>query len=77
MKTAGLLSILILVWSIAVLCKVASTRSRGVPYEFTMWDGGLLLRGQVLGRAGSIAFGVFALVMVIVSGYLLLGIGAL
>jgi len=75
MKTAGILSILILVWSIAVLCKLAAARSRGEPYQFTQWDGGLVLRGTVLGRTGAIVLAVFAVVMVGVSGYLLMEIG--
>ena len=75
MKTAAILSVAVLAWSIAVLCKLAAARSRGEPYTFTQWDGGLALRGRVLGRTGAIALAVFCLVLAGVSGYMLSRIG--
>jgi hypothetical protein len=74
MNTAALLSV-VLLWSIAVLCKLVSVHSSGTPYTFTMWDGGLMLRGRVLGRAGSIALAVFCIVMAGVSVHLLAQMG--
>jgi hypothetical protein len=76
MKTAAILSVAVLVWSLAVLCKLALARSRGEPYTFTQWDGGLVLRGRVLGRAGATGFAVFCVVLVAVSASMLARIGA-
>ena len=75
MNTAAILSVVTLVWSIAVLCKLAGARARGVPYTFTQWDGGLALRGRVLGRTGAIALAVFCAALALVAGYLLSRIG--
>ena len=44
MKQAALLSFLSLIWCVAVLIKLSAVRSRGQPYVFTTWDGGLMLR---------------------------------
>jgi hypothetical protein len=57
------LSLLIFLWCLAVVIKVAGVLSRREPYEFTWWDGGLMLNGKAMGRAGSAWFGVFALAL--------------
>lgn len=75
MTTAAILSTIILLWSVAVLCKLAGARSRGAPYQFSQWDGGLALRGRVLGRTGATAFAVFSIVLAVVAGYLLTRVG--
>jgi len=60
-KQAALLSFLSLIWCVAVLIKLSAVRSRGQPYVFTTWDGGLMLRGRQLGRTGSTMFAAFCI----------------
>ena len=74
MNTAGILLTVSLVWSIAVLCKLTSTRSRRVPYVFTQWDGGLMLKGTELGKTGTIVLLVLCSSIVIASIYMLVGV---
>ena len=59
MKTAAILSFVSLIWCIAVLVKLGSCLSRKAPYTFSQWDGGLMLRGQTIGRVGTTVLGVF------------------
>ena len=63
MQLGMALSLFALVWCIAVVIKVASVRSRGENYQFTQWDGGLMLRGKELGRSGALWFGAFAVAL--------------
>jgi hypothetical protein len=60
MEIGIVLSLLGLVWCIAVLCKVASVRSRKETYRFTQWDGGLMMRGTELSPGGALWFALFA-----------------
>jgi hypothetical protein len=55
-----LFTLVIVPWSIAVLVKAA--RSSG-EYRFAFWDGGLLLEGRTLGRAGTNLFAAFAIAL--------------
>ena len=72
MKLGFALSLFAFVWCVAVLFKVLAVRGRGEPYRFTQWDGGLMLRGKELERAGTLWFAGFALVLGAISGYQLL-----
>ncbi len=69
MKLGALLSTFALVWCIAVVLKVAGVRSRGEPYRFRQWDGGLMLRGTELGPAGTLRFLGFAIVLGAIAAY--------
>ena len=62
MKTAAIFSFVSMIWCIAVLVKLGSCMSRKTPYTFSQWDGGLVLRGQTIGRVGTTVLGVFCLV---------------
>ena len=75
MNAAEIISFVVLVWSVAVLCKLAATRARGVPYVFRQWDGGLALGGRVLGRTGAIALAALCFACAGVAVYLLSCIG--
>ena len=72
MKLGFALSLFAFVWCVAVLFKVLAVRGRGEPYRFTQWDGGLMLRGKELERAGTLRFAGFALVLGAIAGYQLL-----
>ncbi|MBS1121029.1 MAG: hypothetical protein H6Q90_3257 [Deltaproteobacteria bacterium] len=47
------MSLLAMLWCIAVLAKLAIVLARRRPYRFAQWDGGSLLRDRVLGATGS------------------------
>ncbi len=51
------LSLLALVWSVAVVIKLLTAR----PYTFSQWDGGLMWKGKTLGAGGRAALTVFTL----------------
>ncbi len=55
-QLAPVIALVGLVYAIAILIKVAIVRSRGEPYQFRQWDGGLMLRGKSLGTKGTLAF---------------------
>ena len=63
------LSVLAMIWAAAVVCKVVVVVSRGEPYRFTQWDGGLLLRGKAIGRRGTIAFGLLVVGLGAIAAY--------
>ncbi|MDB4956555.1 MAG: hypothetical protein JWO36_4124 [Myxococcales bacterium] len=69
MKLATLMCVMAMIWSAAVLLKLATARSRGEPYRFTQWDGGLMLRGTTLGGAGMVGFAVFVAVLGSIAAY--------
>ena len=70
MKTAAILSLFSMIWCFAALVKIAGCLSRKEPYTFRQWDGGLMLRGQTMGRVGSMIFGAFCLACGIGAAYL-------
>ena len=69
MKLGIVLSLLALVWCVAVLVKVIGARQRGEPYRFAQWDGGLMLRGKTLGTNGVLGFAIMAVVLGAIATY--------
>jgi hypothetical protein len=67
MKPAFVILWLTPIWCVAVVVKVLGARSRNQPYRFTMWDGGLMLRGTELGRVGQIVWAVMAVALAAVA----------
>ncbi|HEX7699674.1 MAG TPA: hypothetical protein VF403_03105 [Kofleriaceae bacterium] len=69
MKLGIVLSLLALVWCVAVIVKVITVRRRGEPYRFTQWDGGLILRGTTLGPNGMVGFTIVAVALGAIATY--------
>jgi hypothetical protein len=51
-ETLQLLAIVFTVWGIAVAAKAINALRTGIPYTFSLWDGGLLRAGKTLNRLG-------------------------
>jgi hypothetical protein len=77
MKLGIVLSLLALVWCVAVLVKVLAVRRRGESYRFSQWDGGLMLRGTTLGPNGMLGFTIMAVVLGAIATYQLVRWSAL
>ena len=77
MKTAAILSFVSMIWCIAVLVKLGSCFSKKTPYTFSQWDGGLVLRGQTIGRVGTTVLTIFSLACGIAAAYVFAGTQAL
>jgi hypothetical protein len=60
-----------MIWCLAVLVKLGSCAMRRAPYTFTSWDGGLVLRGQTIGRVGTATLTAFCIACGGFAAYLL------